>query len=98
MFTYGQLIDAERWDRSTVAPQLGDERQFIQVPDDAGSVSGATHNDVVSWWCCETCYCICVSQKSLHTWHVPHYIQLWKYFGFTMDFWLKMTFLTSQIK
>ena len=36
--THRELVDAERRDGGSVAPELGDEGEFVQVPDDAGAV------------------------------------------------------------
>lgn len=37
-----------------MAAELGEKRQFVQVPDDAGPVSGPADNDVVGYGGCGT--------------------------------------------
>lgn len=42
-----QLVDAQSRDGRPVSPELRDEGELVQVPDDAGSVPRAADDDVV---------------------------------------------------
>lgn len=45
--THRQLVDAQRRDGRPVAPQLRDEGELVEVPDDAGSIPRAADHDAV---------------------------------------------------
>ena len=60
-----QFVDAESGDRGPVPAELRDERQLVEVPDDAGPVPGATDHHVVRRGGHQTRHRICVAQQCL---------------------------------
>lgn len=63
--THRQLVDAQGGDGRPVAPQLRDEGELVEVPDDAGSIPRAADHDAVRRWRRQARHAVRVSQQRL---------------------------------
>ena len=62
---YRQFVDTQSRDGRPVSPELRDEGKLVEVPDDAGSISGAADHDVVRRGRRQTRHSVRVAQQRL---------------------------------
>lgn len=67
MLTHRQLVDAQRGDGRPVTPQLRDEGELVEVPDDAGPIPRAADDDVVGRRRRQAGHGVRVAQQRLRT-------------------------------
>lgn len=68
------VTDGDCRDTLMVGGQAGHMGEVVKVPQDAGAVLGATHQEVEGDGCCQACDSLCVSIQSLGTGDKPQVV------------------------